>query len=81
MRGVVRADLLDDLPRLEVPSQAEAPRLAERAAERAADLGVGVDVVARAIETMLGGRTVTRLTFSAAPSRRSRACSDEGTEA
>ena len=28
--------------------------------ERAADLGVGVDVVARAIETMLGGRTVTR---------------------
>ena len=27
---------------------------------RAADLGVGVDVVARAIETMLGGRTVTR---------------------
>ena len=28
--------------------------------ERAADLGVSVDVVARAIETMLGGRTVTR---------------------
>jgi multidrug efflux pump len=28
--------------------------------ERAADLGVNVDVVARAIETMLGGRTVTR---------------------
>jgi len=28
--------------------------------ERAADLGVGVDVVARAIETMLGGRAVTR---------------------
>ncbi len=28
--------------------------------ERAADLGVGVDVVARTIETMLGGRTVTR---------------------
>jgi multidrug efflux pump len=28
--------------------------------ERAADLGVGVDVVARAIETMLGGRQVTR---------------------
>ncbi len=28
--------------------------------ERAADMGVGVDVVARAIETMLGGRTVTR---------------------
>ncbi len=28
--------------------------------ERAADLGVGVDAVARAIETMLGGRTVTR---------------------
>lgn len=28
--------------------------------ERAADLGVGVDVVARAIETMLGGRNVTR---------------------
>ncbi|EHL20967.1 MULTISPECIES: efflux RND transporter permease subunit [unclassified Acidovorax] len=28
--------------------------------ERAADLGVGVDVVAKAIETMLGGRTVTR---------------------
>ncbi|WP_042424064.1 efflux RND transporter permease subunit [Comamonas granuli] len=28
--------------------------------ERAADLGVGVDVVARAVETMLGGRTVTR---------------------
>ena len=27
---------------------------------RAADLGVGVDVVARAIETMLGGRNVTR---------------------
>lgn len=27
---------------------------------RAADLGVGVDVVAKAIETMLGGRTVTR---------------------
>jgi len=28
--------------------------------ERAADLGVNVDVVSRAIETMLGGRTVTR---------------------
>jgi multidrug efflux pump len=28
--------------------------------EKATDLGVGVDVVARAIETMLGGRTVTR---------------------
>ncbi|MBY0453889.1 MAG: efflux RND transporter permease subunit [Burkholderiaceae bacterium] len=28
--------------------------------ERAADVGVGVDVVAKAIETMLGGRTVTR---------------------
>jgi multidrug efflux pump len=28
--------------------------------EKAADLGVGVDVVARAIETMLGGRLVTR---------------------
>jgi len=28
--------------------------------ERAADLGVSVDVVARAIETMLGGRNVTR---------------------
>ncbi|MCB1979714.1 MAG: efflux RND transporter permease subunit, partial [Burkholderiaceae bacterium] len=28
--------------------------------ERAADLGVNVDAVARAIETMLGGRTVTR---------------------
>lgn len=28
--------------------------------ERAADLGVSVDVVAKAIETMLGGRTVTR---------------------
>lgn len=28
--------------------------------DRAADLGVSVDVVARAIETMLGGRTVTR---------------------
>lgn len=28
--------------------------------ERAADLGVNVDVVAKAIETMLGGRTVTR---------------------
>ena len=28
--------------------------------ERASDLGVSVDVVARAIETMLGGRTVTR---------------------
>ncbi|MGP1628608.1 MAG: efflux RND transporter permease subunit [Giesbergeria sp.] len=28
--------------------------------ERAADLGVSVDAVARAIETMLGGRTVTR---------------------
>ncbi|MCA0323980.1 MAG: efflux RND transporter permease subunit [Proteobacteria bacterium] len=28
--------------------------------ERAADLGVGVDAVARAIETMLGGRVVTR---------------------
>ena len=28
--------------------------------EKAADLGVGVDVVARAIETMLGGRQVTR---------------------
>ena len=28
--------------------------------ERAADLGVGVDAVARAIETMLGGRNVTR---------------------
>ncbi len=28
--------------------------------EKASDLGVGVDVVARAIETMLGGRTVTR---------------------
>jgi multidrug efflux pump len=28
--------------------------------ERAADLGVGVDAVARAVETMLGGRIVTR---------------------
>ena len=28
--------------------------------EKAADLGVGIDVVARAIETMLGGRQVTR---------------------
>ena len=28
--------------------------------QKAAELGVGVDVVARAIETMLGGRTVTR---------------------
>jgi multidrug efflux pump len=28
--------------------------------EKAADLGVGVDVVARAVETMLGGRQVTR---------------------
>ena len=28
--------------------------------ERAADLGIGVDAVARAIETMLGGRVVTR---------------------
>ncbi len=28
--------------------------------EKAADLGVGVDIVARAIETMLGGRQVTR---------------------
>ena len=28
--------------------------------ERAADLGVSVEVVAKAIETMLGGRTVTR---------------------
>ncbi|MBA2674470.1 efflux RND transporter permease subunit [Ramlibacter sp.] len=28
--------------------------------EKAADLGVGVDVVARALETMLGGRQVTR---------------------
>ena len=28
--------------------------------ERAADLGVGIDAVARAVETMLGGRTVTR---------------------
>ena len=28
--------------------------------EKAADLGVGVDVVARAVETMLGGRLVTR---------------------
>jgi len=28
--------------------------------DKAADLGVGVDVVARAIETMLGGRQVTR---------------------
>ena len=28
--------------------------------DRAADMGVSVDVVARAIETMLGGRTVTR---------------------
>jgi multidrug efflux pump len=28
--------------------------------ERAADLGVGVDAVARTLETMLGGRTVTR---------------------
>jgi multidrug efflux pump len=28
--------------------------------ERAADMGVGVDVIARAIETMLGGRIVTR---------------------
>ncbi|KRC16620.1 efflux RND transporter permease subunit [Acidovorax sp. Root219] len=28
--------------------------------DRAADLGVSVDVVAKAIETMLGGRTVTR---------------------
>jgi multidrug efflux pump len=28
--------------------------------ERAADMGVGVDVVARAMETMLGGRIVTR---------------------
>jgi multidrug efflux pump len=28
--------------------------------EKASDLGVGVDVVARAIETMLGGRQVTR---------------------
>ncbi len=28
--------------------------------ERAADLGVNVDVVAKAIETMLGGRTITR---------------------
>jgi multidrug efflux pump len=28
--------------------------------ERAADLGVGIDAVARTLETMLGGRTVTR---------------------
>src|SRR5690606_22073997 len=28
--------------------------------EKAADLGVGVDTVARTLETMLGGRTVTR---------------------
>jgi multidrug efflux pump len=28
--------------------------------ERAADMGVGVDLVARAVETMLGGRKVTR---------------------
>ncbi|MDP2742551.1 MAG: efflux RND transporter permease subunit, partial [Hydrogenophaga sp.] len=28
--------------------------------ERAADMGVGVDVIARTVETMLGGRTVTR---------------------
>ena len=28
--------------------------------ERAADMGVGVDVIARAVETMLGGRKVTR---------------------
>jgi len=28
--------------------------------ERAADMGVGVDLIARAIETMLGGRKVTR---------------------
>ncbi len=28
--------------------------------ERAADLGVSIDAVARAVETMLGGRTVTR---------------------
>jgi multidrug efflux pump len=28
--------------------------------ERAADMGVGVDVIARAVETMLGGRSVTR---------------------
>jgi multidrug efflux pump len=28
--------------------------------ERAADMGVGVDAIARAIETMLGGRIVTR---------------------
>lgn len=28
--------------------------------ERAADLGIGVDVVARSVETMLGGRIVTR---------------------
>ena len=28
--------------------------------ERAADMGVGVDAIARAVETMLGGRNVTR---------------------
>ena len=28
--------------------------------ERAADMGVGVDVIARSVETMLGGRNVTR---------------------
>ena len=28
--------------------------------ERAADMGVGVDLIARAVETMLGGRNVTR---------------------
>jgi len=28
--------------------------------ERAADMGVTVDAIARTVETMLGGRTVTR---------------------
>lgn len=41
--------------------------------EKAADMGVAVDVVARAIETMLGGRNVTRYKRDAEQIRRDRA--------